>query len=156
MSEKNNIQELQSLVDELFKLLGVGAKGIVSFDETEKIYMVNIETQDEAGLLIGHRGEVIDSLQTVLGMMFKSKVGEWLPIEVNIGDWRDKQEDYLKGLATQSSLKAKESGEAQPIYNLKASERRIIHLFLSEDTEIETESVGDGANRYLLVKPKKV
>jgi spoIIIJ-associated protein len=91
----------------------------------------------------------------ILGIMLKQKTGEWARVLVNIGDYREKEEDYLKNLAEGAAARAKETGEPQTLYNLKAGQRRIIHMFLTQDKEVETESQGEGSERYLLIKPKK-
>ena len=153
MEEKT--KTLKNLVDELFGLMGVNVKTDVFFDKDNDAFVVNIDAGDETGLLIGRKGETLSSIQTVLATMFKVKTGEWSRVLVNVGDYREKEEDYLKNLAESAASRAKETGDAQPLYNLKPGQRRIIHLYLADDTEIETESVGEGAERYLLIKPKK-
>ena len=58
-------------------------------------------------------------------------------------------------MADQISQRVVETGQPQPIYNLTPTQRRIVHLALSESKDVETESTGEGEERYLLVKPKK-
>ena len=67
---------------------------------------------------------------------------------------REKQEKYLKNLAEQAASRAKETGDAQTLYNLNPTQRRIIHLYLAEDSGVETESMGEGEDRFLIVRPK--
>ncbi len=146
---------VKEMADKLLSLMGVEAGASVSFDKENDAIKVDIVSENETGLLIGRRGETLNSIQTVLGMMYRQETGEWKRIIVNIGDWREKQEDYLKSLATDAAERAKTTGEPQALYNLTPSQRRIIHLGLSEDTEVTTESVGEEPERYLVVKPKK-
>ncbi|KKR87174.1 MAG: Single-stranded nucleic acid binding R3H domain protein [Candidatus Woesebacteria bacterium GW2011_GWB1_41_10] len=153
MEEKT--KTLKNLVDELFSLMGVSVNVDVSYDEGNEAFIVNIDGKDETGLLIGRKGETLSSIQTVLATIFKVKTGEWSRVLVNVGDYREKEEDHLKNLAENAASRAKETGEAQPLYNLKPGQRRIIHLYLANDTGIETKSVGEDAERYLLIKPKK-
>ena len=86
--------------------------------------------------------------------MLRQKTGEWHTLTVDIEGWRDKQNDKLKQLALQTAEKVKQTGLPQPLYNLTASQRRIIHLELSTQEGIQTESQGEGKERYLLVSPK--
>lgn len=139
---------------EILKLMGTKAKPSVSFDEESEAVVVDIETAEEAGLLIGHRGETLNALQAITGMIIRRKTGEWSRVIVNIGDWRAKQEDYLKGLASQAAERARETAEPQTLYNLTPAQRRTIHLSLSEEKDLETESHGEEGERYLVVKPK--
>ncbi len=148
------VEKIQALSEELLKLIGIDAKITVT-ENDEESYEVNLNTLDETGLLIGFRGENINSIQTVLGMMVKGITGNWVRIIVNIGDYRQKQEQKLEILADQTADRAIETSEPQPIYNLTPSQRRIIHMYLSKRTDVETESKGDDPARFLIVKPNQ-
>jgi spoIIIJ-associated protein len=152
---KKNVETLKKLSEELFSLMSIPkAKIEVKYDKENEAYIVNVEAPDETGLLIGKKGETLSSLQTVLGVLLKGKVGEWNRVVVNIGDYREKEEEYLRNLAISTADRAKETGQPQNLYNLKPWQRRIIHLALSEDSSIETESEGEGEERYLVIKSK--
>lgn len=152
---ENKVKIVEELANELLSLMGTKAKAKASLDKENQAIVINIDTSEETGLLIGRRGETLNSIQAILGMMMRQKFDEWTRIIVNVGDYREKQEDYLKTIAEQAAAKAKETGEPQPIYNLTAGQRRVIHLALSEDPDVETESTGEEDERYLIVKPKK-
>lgn len=151
--KKTDLKIVEKLAKELFVLIGSQAKVSVAADEKNEAILVNLDAPEETGLLIGRRGETLNSLQTILGIIARQKTGEWVRIIVDIGDWREKQESHLKELAEEAALRAKETGQPQPIYNLSAGQRRIIHLVLAEDPEVETISEGEGEERYLIVKP---
>jgi spoIIIJ-associated protein len=156
MADAFNIEEtLQKLAEELLQLAEVDAKVFVEVTKTDKetIYTVKVETES-AGLLIGNKGETLNSIQSVLAMMLKQKTGEWVKVLVDIGDWREKQEDYLKNLAQQVAIRARETGQPQPLYNLNGAQRRIIHMELANETDLVTESEGEGFERYLVVRAK--
>jgi len=144
---------IQDLTEKLLSLAGVSAQ-VEVVDMGENTYEVNLATDDETGLLIGFRGENINAIQTVLGIMLKGQTGEWYRLVVNVGDYRQKQEEKLKELANQSADRAVLSKEPQPIYNLNASQRRIVHMHLSERDDITTESEGVEPERYLVIKSK--
>ena len=86
--------------------------------------------------------------------MVKGVTGEWIRIIVNIGDYRQKQEQKLFALADQSADRAIETKEPQPIYNLTAGQRRIIHMYLSKRDDVVTESQGENLERFLVIKSK--
>lgn len=145
--------QIKELTEKLLSLAGVKADiEVVSTDDST--YEINLSTEDETGLLIGFRGENINAIQTVLGIMLKGLTGEWYRLVVNVGDYREKQEEKLKELSDQSADRAVETGEPQPIYNLNASQRRIVHMHLSERKDVVTESEGVEPERYLVVKAK--
>ena len=153
MAKVDIIETIQKLTKELFSLAGVEVK--VSVEESEEgNYEINLETAEETGLLIGFRGENINAIQTVLGVMVKGITGEWVRLIVNIGDYRQKQEQKLFDLADQSADRAIETKEPKPIYNLTAGQRRIIHMYLSKRTDVVTESQGEEPERFLVVKSK--
>jgi spoIIIJ-associated protein len=147
-----NEKILKELTDELLSLMGTKATAEVSGDKENECYLVNINGGDETGLLIGKKGETLLSLQTILGIMLKQRTGEWERVTVNVGDYLEKEEEYLKNLALNTASRAKETGEPQSLYNLKPAQRRIIHMVLAEDKEVTTESLGEGEERYLVVK----
>lgn len=153
--KKDNTKTLEEIANKLLSLMGTKAEAKVSEEKKNEALLVDIDPKDEAGLIIGRHGETLLSFQTLLNMIYKSKVGEWARIVVNVGDWREKQEEHLKELAAATAQRAKETGEDQFLYNLKPGQRRIIHMELSEDKEIETLSEGEEPERYLIVRPKK-
>lgn len=126
----------------------------VSKGDDGEIAEVNIEGGDEAGLLIGRHGETLTAIQSFISLALKQETGEWVRVVVNVGDYRDKQEERLVNLALQAADRAKQTGESQHLYNLSAGERRVIHMELSKDKDIETESAGEGEERYLIIKAK--
>lgn len=151
---KEKIKAVKELSEKLLELLGTKAKIEVDADDDQTVN-VNIDSKEETGLLIGRRGETLSSIQMVLSLMARQKLGGWVRIVVNVGDYREKEEESLQNLALETAQRAKQTGEPQRLYNLTPGQRRIVHIALSEDTEIETESVGEEEERYLVVRPKK-
>jgi len=152
---KKNIDTLKEVTEKLFSLMEVDAKVSVDFDETDKVFIVEIDGGDATGLLIGKRGETLLSIQNILSILLKQQTGEWEKVVVNVGDYRQKEEEYLKNLAETTAQRAVETGNPQNLYNLKAWQRRVIHMSLVDNKEVETTSEGEGEERYLIVSPKK-
>lgn len=152
---KDKLKKIEEFAIKLLSLMGSLAKVNVTSDEEGQAVLINLETDEETGLLIGRQGETLTAIQTILGMIARKDFGEWVRITVNVGDYQEKQEFRLKELASQTALRAKETGEPQYLYNLTPNQRRIIHLTLSEDKELETESQGEGKERFLIVRIKK-
>src|SRR3972149_538968 len=103
---KSKVEIVGTLAKELLDLIGVVAKPEVFEDEKNEAIVVSLKTEDEAGLLIGRHGQTIEALQAALGMLAKEKLGEWVRIIVNVGAWREKQEEYLKSLAVSAAERA--------------------------------------------------
>jgi spoIIIJ-associated protein len=152
---KKTLLLAEKMANELLSLMGTKAQVKASEDKKNEAVRIDIETEEETGLLIGRHGETIEAIQSILGMMLKKKTGDWARIIVDVGGWREKQEERLRDLATQTAERAKETNEGQPLYNLSPAQRRVIHLTLADDPDIETESAGEDEERYLMIKPKK-
>ncbi|OGM75159.1 hypothetical protein A2382_04340 [Candidatus Woesebacteria bacterium RIFOXYB1_FULL_38_16] len=150
-------KETKKLTEKLLSLLNVEATVVVSeieSKEKEKSISVEIETKDESGLLIGAHGINLNAIQSFLALTLRQKTGEWIMVSVDVGQWRARHEDYLNQLAVQASDRARLTKEPQYLYNLTPAQRRIIHMHLSSENDITTESEGEGENRYLIVKVK--
>lgn len=153
MKEQTNT--LKEITEKLFDLMMVKVKVDVDFDKKDEAFVVNVDAGDTTGLLIGKRGETLLSIQNILAVLFKQEQGEWKKIVVNVGDYRQKEEEYLKNLATSTAERAIETNSPQNLYNLKPWQRRVIHMFLSENKEVTTTSEGEEEERYLIITPKK-
>lgn len=148
-------EDVKNIALELLSKVGIEAEVEVFEEEEsgEKVFRVNIDAEREAGLLIGAHGSTLSAIQSFVSIAIKQKTGEWARIVVDIGDWRQKHEEHLTQLAHQAAERAKSTGQDQMLYNLTPSQRRIVHLALSTEKGIKTESEGEGAGRYLVVKP---
>lgn len=127
----------------------------VSLDQQERILIqANVNPQD-SGLLIGFHGETIYALQLILGQILAKKLGEWKPIVVNIGDYREKRQEALQSMAINAAQRVREANQSLALPYLNGNERRIIHLALAEDSNVETISQGEGRKRRLIIRPKQ-
>ena len=149
----DKIKATKEVTEELLKLLLLEVKVEVGEDKENKAISVAIETE-EPGILIGYHGETLSSLQLMLGIMVSKKINEWVRVVVNVGDYREKREEVLKRMALSAAQKAKFSQEPVTLPPLSGNERRIIHLVLTDNPDVTTESEGEGDERRVVVKPK--
>lgn len=147
-----HIDEVKQITEELLGKLELTGSVSVDVDETGA-YQVQIDTE-ETGLLIGYHGRTLESFQILLGIIVSKKLGEWVKVYVNVGDYRQKREEALMHMAQRAAERALTFDRPVELANLTASERRVIHLTLGGDERVMTESVGEGINRTLVVKPK--
>lgn len=145
----------QSASEEVVKdlLQNLGINDPFEVDETEESVNVVISS-DDPGLIIGHHGDTLDSIQLILSLMVTKKLGEFKRVSVEVGDYKKNRSDYLKTLAADS--KERVLLERKEIYlpNLKPWERREVHVYLADDPEVISESVGEGKERTLVIKPR--
>jgi len=148
---KKDKEIVKKTTEELLSLLGVVATSSVS--EKEGVINIELETED-AGIMIGRHGDMLESLQVVLSLCVAKKLGEFKRISVEIGEYKKNRTAYLLDLAQQTKQQVLELGEAVSLPLLKSWERRVVHLALAEDKEVISESEGEGRERVLSVKPR--
>lgn len=150
---KDQLEVIKNETTALLADLGAKAEVIADFDPATNVVSLQIESP-EAAFLIGFHGETLQALQLILSFVSHKVLGEWVRVNANVGDYRQKREEQLQRLAMNLAMKAKFSGEAQTIPNLTAAERRIIHLALADHPDVVSESEGEGQQRVLTIKPK--
>jgi spoIIIJ-associated protein len=125
--------------------------------DVEETLTLHIEGADEEamGLLIGRRGETLRSLQFMLNLLVSRRVQRWPQIVVDVGNYRQRRQESLEGLARRMAERARQTGRPVMLEPMAAYERRIVHLALREDATIYTESSGEGENRKIVIYPVK-
>lgn len=152
MEPSDEQKKIQTVVEDFITRLGISGSTTTAVDEVGS-YRVHIES-DETGLLIGHHGKTIESIQLLLNMVVARELGVWKKVYVNVGDYREKREETLMLMAQRAADRAIALGRPVELARLSPSERRVVHLTLTGDDRVVTESVGEGDDRVLLVKPK--
>ena len=127
----------------------------LSYDITEDGNVIKVDIKGEdTGYLIGYRGEVLNSIQTVLSNIASKSSKEKARVIVNIGGFREKREKDLQNLAVKIAgtvIKTKKSITLEP---MSAYERKIIHTKLQENDKVKTFSVGEEPYRKVVVSLK--
>ncbi len=148
----NKIEITKSLAEELLALLKVESP-VVTVTEAEGLISVDIQSSDNE-LLIGHQGQTLSSLQLILGIMVYKKLGEWVKVIVNVGNYREIRQEEMVELALKLAEQVKASGEPVVCPVLNANDRRLVHLALQDNPDVVAESEGEPPYRRLLIKPK--
>ncbi len=143
---------IKETVEGLLTELGVSGTVAVTLNE-EDIAEVILETE-ESGMIIGYHGEVLESLQLILSLMVSKKIGRFVRISLEVGDYKKNRSEYLERLAFQTKERVLEEGRPHTLSALKSWERRVVHLLLQNDEEVVSESMGEGRDRVLVVKPR--
>lgn len=146
-----NKKKIEEAVSEFLKLLEI--EGTAKIKENEEAIDVILDTQD-SGIVIGHHGDTLESLQIVLGICIAKKIGEFKRVSVEVGEYKKNRSEWLNNLAITTKEKVLDQNQEIYLYDLKPWERRVVHLLLQDDKEVYSESVGEGKNRALVVKPK--
>jgi len=139
------------LIQKLFKDLGIDAK--LSVSEDEEVTSISLDTED-TGIIIGYHGETLEALQIIISLMLAKTSGEFKRVSLEVGDYKKNREEWLERLAMDAKDKALFGKKEVYLTDLKAWERRVVHLILQDDEQVATESTGEGKDRVLVVKPK--
>jgi spoIIIJ-associated protein len=125
--------------------------------EPEETITLHVEGADEEamGLLIGRRGETLRSLQFMVNLLVSRKVQKWPQVVVDVGNYRQRRQESLEGLARRMAERVRQSGRPLMLEPMGAYERRIVHLALRSDPTVYTESSGEGENRKVVIYPAK-
>lgn len=137
----------------VFNNMGVDAEiKIKEFKDTINIEIIG----SKMGILIGYRGETLDSLQYLVSLVVnKNYRGEHKRVIIDTENYRAKREETLRRLAIRMSHKVEKSKKIMKFEPMNPYERRIIHSALQSNKNIKTYSEGDEPNRYVVIDIKK-
>lgn len=102
-------------------------------------------------VLIGHHGETLDALQYLVALTCNRVDGEYYRITLDCGNYREKRESTLQGLAQRIAQKVKKTGRSQLLEPMNPYERRIIHAVVSDIEGVFSKSKGDEPNRRVVI-----
>ena len=125
----------------------------VTVEEQEEKFIVDV-TGTDAALLIGKRGENLDSFQFLVNSIYNKgkKHEEYKRITIDSNNYKSRREDTSKILAERKAAKAVRENQNIRLEPMSANERRIIHSALADNPKVETESSGKEPNRYVVIK----
>ena len=107
-------------------------------------------TGDNIGVAIGRRGETLDALQYLTGLSANAGNG-YYKVSLNIGDYREKREQALIGLANRVARQVLKTGRSRTLEPMNPYERRIIHTAVQEMKGVSSNSIGEGSSRRVVI-----
>lgn len=114
-----------------------------------------IDWHGDAGLLIGKEGQTLAALQYLASRVISRQMDAILRVQMDIGDYRKRQDDKLRELAKNLAEKARSAGKSFSTRPLSSYHRRIIHLSLQNEPDIQTRSSGEGPLKRVLIAPRR-
>lgn len=128
----------------------------VNVDINEKDGEMNIDLSgDEMGVLIGKRGQTLDSLQYLTSLVVNKGTKEYVRVKVDTENYRERRKETLENLAKNLAYKVKRTKKAVSLEPMNPYERRIIHSALQNDKYVTTISEGEEPYRKVVIKPVK-
>ncbi len=106
----------------------------------------------DLGVVIGRRGETLDALQYLAGLVANRMEGDYLRITIDSGNYREKRERTLEALARKLALQAVRTGKSQTLEPMNPYERRIIHAAVSQIRGATSSSIGEEPARRVVIK----
>lgn len=116
--------------------------------------LIDIEGND-LSFLIGRKAETVNALQYITSLIVDRECGRWVPLQIDVQHYRQRREDELRKLARRIAEQVVSTGRRQVLEPLPPNERRIIHLELRDNPNVETESIGEEPRRKVTVRPKE-
>ena len=124
------------------------------FDEAENTLDVEL-SGDEMGVLIGKRGQTLDSLQYLISLVVNKETDEYIRVKVDTENYRQRRKETLENLAKNISYRVKRTKRPVSLEPMNPYERRIIHSALQNDRFVTTHSEGEEPYRRVVVTLKR-
>jgi spoIIIJ-associated protein len=150
--EEDVVKIATEVLETLLKLMGVTGKVQVVSNNIPVV--LNIEG-DDLGILIGRRGQTLVALEYVVRLIVAGRLKAWLPLSVDVAEYRKRSRDSLQRLALHLAEQVKSRHRVITLEPMPANERRIIHLTLANHPDVTTHSIGEGENRKVVILLKR-
>ena len=142
------------VLNSVFDAMGISVDVDVKVNEEEKEMEVNL-TGGEMGLLIGKRGQTLDSLQYLVSLVVNKETDEYLRVKLDTENYRERRKETLETLAKNIAYKVKRTRRSVSLEPMNPYERRIIHSALQNDKYVFTRSEGEEPFRHVVIALKK-
>ena len=149
---------LEKLVEEVVDKLVTPVAGQslpIKVDVTDGRIRARVEWSGDAGLLIGREGQTLQAIQYLASRLVSRGMNAALRVQLDIGEYRARQEDKLRGMAKMLAEKARQSGKSFSTRPLSSYHRRIIHLYLQDMQDITTRSSGDLPLKRVVISSRR-
>ena len=152
---KEDICEVaKNFLKEVFNAMDMAVVVDVKYDEAEKNMDVDL-SGDDMGVLIGKRGQTLDSIQYLLSLVINKNMENYIRVKVDTENYRQRRKETLENLAKNIAYKVKRTKRPVSLEPMNPYERRIIHSALQNDKYVTTHSEGEEPFRRVVVSMKK-
>lgn len=153
--EEKNITLIKDTVEELLKEMGFSAQAQinVSQEDNDESIVCNISVGDDSNFLIGQHGINLQALQHVARLLVRRKTDDKVKFVIDVNGYRQQKNQSVVELAKQAAQEAVNEKRAVVMKPMSTYERRIVHMELSKNSSVITESIGEGEGRKVVVKP---
>jgi len=157
-TQQDSLEEIvKATVSELLKKLGFDCeidvvKEMEDSDVAREIVVCNIKTE-ESNFLIGQYGVNLQSLQHIARMLVRKKTDDRINFILDVNFYRKEKNSSILVLANNIAQQVLQEKRTITLRPMSPYERRLVHMELSKNTNVVTESIGEGEDRKIIVKP---
>ena len=153
--KKGSIDDVaRTFLNDVFKAMKMEVEVIINVDDTNRLIDIELKG-DNMGLLIGKRGQTLDSLQQLTNLAVNKKSDSYYRVKLDTEDYRKRRRDTLENLAKNIAYKVKRTKRPVSLEPMNPFERRVIHSTLQNDRYVTTHSEGEEPYRHVVVALKK-
>lgn len=147
-------ERAKEFLNEVFNAMNMVVTLDVKYDEENKNLTIDL-SGDEMGILIGKRGQTLDSLQYLVSLVVNKGSEEYIRVKVDTEDYRKRRKETLENLAKNIAYKVKRTKRSVSLEPMNPYERRVIHSALQNDRYVTTHSEGEEPFRRVVVTLKR-
>ena len=152
---KYSVQNVaKSFLERILHAMNIQAKIEIEYDEADGVMEIDL-SGDDMGVLIGKRGQTLDSLQYLTSLVINKKSDSYLKVKLDTENYRERRRETLENLAKNLAYKVKRTKKQVVLEPMNPYERRIIHSALQYDKFVETHSEGEEPYRKVVITLKK-
>jgi spoIIIJ-associated protein len=148
---EESIQFAKKYLEDLLSFFGLNTE-VKATNSDDEVIELQVPSTHLNGFLIGQRGETMHALQFLVSSALKSNGHEATRVNVDIAEYKLQRASRLAKKAEEWIAEVRESGKELHLMPMNAADRRVVHK-LAGELGIETESVGDGRDRHIVLKP---
>lgn len=152
---KNSVDGIsENFLNKIFKAMKIEANININYNKEDNILDIDISGED-MGILIGKRGQTLDSLQYLTSLVVNKESANYIKVKLDTENYRARRKETLENLARNISYKVKRTRKSVSLEPMNPYERRVIHSVLQNDKYVETHSEGDDPYRKVVITLKK-
>ena len=147
-------EKARTFLENIFRCMGINVELTMEYDQKEGCLGCTF-SGDEMGILIGKRGQTLDSLQYLTSLVINKNKNDYTRVKLDTEDYRARRADTLENLSRNIAYKVKRTRRPVALEPMNQYERRIIHSSLQGNRYVETYSEGEEPYRHVVVAPKR-
>lgn len=145
---------IRDFLSKVFDAMNMEVEIIIKPSDEENVFDVELKGND-MGVLIGKRGQTLDSLQYLTNLAINRHVDDYIKVKLDTEDYRNRRKETLENLAKNIAYKVKRTKRPVSLEPMNPFERRVIHSALQNDRYVTTHSEGEEPYRHIVVTLKK-